>query len=116
MSSLGALFSVGSRIANNGIAVFLMLLKAVGFSASQRSRHFQAHGNDFDAMSAYAYEAMAVSFMNQLQSPQICDCSRPQGDRIRYDSDTRAFGVIDSAGIVRYILQTGSVRVTSNRE
>jgi hypothetical protein len=78
-----------------------MLLKAFGFSASQLSRHFQAHGNDFDALSAHAYEAMAISFMNQLLSAQMRECCRGQGDRIRYDTDTQAFCVIDSAGIVR---------------
>jgi hypothetical protein len=78
-----------------------MVTEAIGFLASQLSLHFQAHGNDFDASSADAYETMAISFMNRILSAQMRECCRPQGDRIRFDTNTDAFCIIDNTGIVR---------------
>jgi pyocin large subunit-like protein len=77
-------------------------LKTKGFmNARQRNRHFNEHGADFGASNAREYEDAADRFLGGTLSVGMHECTRKQGDKIRFDPRSQEFGVIDSGGIIR---------------
>ena len=79
-----------------------MALQTKGFlNARQRNRHFTEHGADFGASNATDYEALADVFLGGSTPTGVEECTRKQGDKLRYDPKTEALGVIDAAGIIR---------------
>lgn len=79
-----------------------MTIVAKGFaSIQQRNRHFQLHGHDFGASHAEEYERFAIAFWDHSVSRGVYEHTRSGGDKLRYDSNTDAFGVLDVTGVIR---------------
>lgn len=79
-----------------------MALQTKGFvNLRQRDRHFSEHGADFGASNAKDYEVSADLFLGGTASSSVHECTRRAGDKVRYDPATEAYGVIDSAGVIR---------------
>ena len=73
-----------------------------GFPDQQaKDDHFQKHGSEFGAADANAYEALAIAFLTSAKSGTMEECTRTQGDWIRFDKVSRAFGVVASDGYIR---------------
>jgi hypothetical protein len=79
-----------------------MALQTKGFlNARQRNRKFSKHGAEFGASNAEDYERSADAFLGGVVPPGVHECPRKEGDRVRYDPQTDAYGVIDAGGIIR---------------
>ena len=64
--------------------------------------HFDLHGDDFDAASSDEYEALAIAFLgSDMMEATMVECVRKNGDRIRFDKASQAFGVCDKDGNLR---------------
>jgi filamentous hemagglutinin len=63
--------------------------------------HFARHGTDFGATSAAQYEAMADTFLNGPRGAGVLQKTRANGDIMRYDPATQAFGVVKPDGTIR---------------
>jgi filamentous hemagglutinin len=76
---------------------------ASGFAdAAARVDHFEKHGADFGAKSAHEYEQMARDFLNQPPKPTIVrGVRRGNGDILRYDTESCAFAVMRSDGVIK---------------
>jgi pyocin large subunit-like protein len=57
--------------------------------------HYAEHGGEFGAADASQYEALADSLWNEPRPSHIEECQRNQGDIVRFDKMTQAYGVID---------------------
>jgi hypothetical protein len=79
-----------------------MPLQTKGFvNTRQRNRKFSKHGADFRASNAEEYERFADMFLGGNAPFGIQECARPQGDRVRYDPKTEAYGVLDASEVIR---------------
>lgn len=79
-----------------------MALQTKGFlNTRQRNRKFSKHGTEFGASNAEDYERSADAFLGGVVPPGVHECARKEGDRLRYDPQTEAYGVIDIAGVIR---------------
>jgi pyocin large subunit-like protein len=79
-----------------------MALKTRGFSnASSLARHYVDHGSDFGSLGAADYEALADQFLGGAKPPHIQERRRANGDIVRFDFLTEAYGVIDGSGVIR---------------
>lgn len=79
-----------------------MALQTKGFlNTRQLNRHFAQHGADFGASNAKEYEEFADGFLGGTLPAGIHECKRTQGDRIRYDPQSQAYGVLDGHGVIR---------------
>jgi len=79
-----------------------MALRTKGFeSLVQLRRHFSEHGSDFSASNPNEYEEMADEFLGGDMAGTMYECVRPGGAKLRYDSSTDAFGVLDPTDIIR---------------
>ncbi len=63
--------------------------------------HFNRHGADFGATSSAQYQQMADNFLTGPRGTNTLELVRPNGDVVRYDPTTDAFGVVSSNGTVR---------------
>jgi len=63
--------------------------------------HYMRHGADFGATSAAQYEAMADTFLNGPRGAGVLQRTRRNGDIVRYDPATQAFGVVKPDGTIR---------------
>ena len=63
--------------------------------------HYTRHGADFGAASAAHYEQMADAFLNGCCGTGVLQKIRANGDIVRYDSATQAFGVVKPDGTIR---------------
>jgi filamentous hemagglutinin len=82
-----------------------MALQTKGFlNARQRNRHFAEHGADFGASNAIDYEASADLFLGGTVPSGVHECTRKQGDKLRYDPKTQNYGVIGSNDVIRTFL------------
>jgi filamentous hemagglutinin len=63
--------------------------------------HFIRHGTDFGATSSAQYQQMADNFLTGPRGTNTLERIRPNGDVVRYDPTTDAFGVVSSNGTVR---------------
>lgn len=76
-------------------------MKSKGFgNLAKLQRHFAKHGREFGALTALEYEEMADGFLTVGRSATIYECTRTGGAFIRFDSQTDAFGVLDTNGII----------------
>jgi hypothetical protein len=79
-----------------------MALQTKGFvNARQRNRKFSKHGAEFGASNAEDYERSADAFLGGVVPSGVHECARKEGDRVRYNPQNDAYGVIDAAGIIR---------------
>jgi pyocin large subunit-like protein len=79
-----------------------MALQTKGFlNTRQLNRKFSKHGADFGASNAEEYERFADDFLGSSARSGVHECGRPQGDKVRYDPQTDAYGVLDAAGVIR---------------
>ena len=67
----------------------------------QRDRKFAKHGAEFGASNSEEYERLADEFLGGIVPDGIHEHTRPAGDRLRYDPQSEAFGVLDASGIIR---------------
>lgn len=63
--------------------------------------HFNRHGADFGATSPTQYQQMADNFLTGPRGANTLERTRANGDVVRYDPTTDAFGVVSSNGTVR---------------
>jgi filamentous hemagglutinin len=63
--------------------------------------HFNRHGADFGATSAAQYERAADGFLSGTRGTGVLEKVRPNGDIVRYDPATEAFGIIKPDGTIR---------------
>ena len=71
------------------------------FDPLELADHFRKHRADFNVSSDKQYEVLADRFLaSPIKSTQM-ECVRQNGDRIRYDMNTRELGVISRAGVIR---------------
>jgi hypothetical protein len=69
--------------------------------AAKRLDHYTRHGADFGATSAAQYEGMADTFLNGPRGTGVLEKVRANGDIVRYDPATQAFGVVKPDGTIR---------------
>jgi pyocin large subunit-like protein len=65
---------------------------------SVRDLHYQKHINEFPFISAVEYEAEADAFMAGAAIPPARECTRANGDRVRFNRNTRYFVVQAASG------------------
>ena len=63
--------------------------------------HFERHGGDFGARTAAEYEQMADRFLTGPRPEGVLERVRPNGDVVRFDPSTDAFGVVSQDGTIR---------------
>lgn len=63
-------------------------------------RHFKDHGSDFGAKNAVDYAKQAKEFLHN-PGAGVLSKTRTNGDVVRFDPATNAFGVMDKAGVPR---------------
>jgi filamentous hemagglutinin len=63
--------------------------------------HYARHGADFGATSAVQYEQAADAFLNGPRGAGVLEKVRTNGDIVRYDPATQAFGVVKPDGTIR---------------
>ena len=68
--------------------------------AENAFRHFKDHGADFDAKNAVDYVRKAQDFLHN-PGPGVLSKTRVNGDVVRFDPATDAFGVMDKTGASR---------------
>jgi pyocin large subunit-like protein len=71
------------------------------FDAAQLAIHFAKHHADFSVTNETEYEKLADVFMASVAHPDVVECTRKQGDIVRYHRSTAEFGVLSAAGIIR---------------
>jgi filamentous hemagglutinin len=70
-------------------------------SPHQLLDHFNRHGADFGVLSASEYEREADGFLNGSLRTGVLQKNRVNGDIVRYDPSTEAFGVVKTDGTIR---------------
>jgi filamentous hemagglutinin len=63
--------------------------------------HFERHSGDFGARTAAEYEQMADRFLTGPRPEGVLERVRPNGDVVRFDPSTDAFGVVSRDGTSR---------------
>jgi pyocin large subunit-like protein len=63
--------------------------------------HFGDHASDFSVSTLMEYEELADHFLSKPSTPDMHECPRKQGDKVRFDKKTNEFGVIGSDGVIR---------------
>ena len=69
----------------------------------EKQNHFQDHEMEFNPPfpSADAYETRAVAFLAGPMTGTMEECTRRNGDVIRYDTATNEFAICNRDGILR---------------
>jgi filamentous hemagglutinin len=62
--------------------------------------HFSDHGHQFSATIADDYEALADQFMSLPLGPDVEECVRPQGGRVRYNRITEEYAAVNNRGFL----------------
>lgn len=76
--------------------------KTRGFqNRTKREEHFLDHGHDFACKNSSRYEALADAFLAGKRNTTTLECRRPQGDILRFDEASNAYGILDSGMIIR---------------
>ena len=60
--------------------------------------HYNKHKNEFAYASETEYQAAADAFMAGPAQPPLRECSRPNGDRVRFHRNERLFAVQAPSG------------------
>jgi len=76
-------------------------LDVARFDAAELTIHFARHRADFVAVSETEYEGLANRFLSGTLHSDLLQCTRKQGDIVRYNVATTEFGVLSSRGIIR---------------
>lgn len=71
------------------------------FDAADLATHFAKHRNDFGVATDVEYESLAHQFLLTAGHADILQCTRKQGDIVRYNKVTAEFGVLSSQGVIR---------------
>lgn len=76
-------------------------------SLARRAEKFKQHGADFAAEMGFAgtevkYEALADIFLTGDPSLNTRECTRTNGEKVRYNQFTEEFGIWRNEGIVTY--------------
>jgi pyocin large subunit-like protein len=69
--------------------------------AIARLDHWGDHKGDFGNCTVDEYVAMADTFLTEPRKPSVEECFRKCGDRLRYDRNTGAFGIITKDAIIK---------------
>lgn len=74
-----------------------------GFATrGQLLEHFYHHGAEFDAATPEEYQSLADAFLGGLPPLGVQECARRRnGDLLRFDPNTQAFGVLSKTGFIR---------------
>jgi hypothetical protein len=67
----------------------------------QRDRHYAKHGGDCGATTPEEYERLADTFFAMVKTATVHECTRSQGDIIRFDQRTDFYGVLSSSMAIR---------------
>ena len=62
--------------------------------------HFTRHGHEVGAVSPAEYEAMAEILWQRPVFPPLHECTRRNGVRCRYDSETEEYSVLATWGTI----------------
>jgi pyocin large subunit-like protein len=70
---------------------------------TEKHDHFWTHNDEFRPhfASADAYEAAAVAFLTEAPGGSIMECTRRNGDLLRYDPVANVFAIVDRGGFVK---------------
>jgi hypothetical protein len=82
----------------------------------ERDTHFERHGAEVGAIDAEDYERMADNFVLGPREADAMDCTRQDGDRVRFGFATHLFGVARTAPVpecIRTFYPVKSSRVNS---
>lgn len=71
-----------------------------GFDPAFLDDHFDQHGDDFGATTSEEYEARADMFLGGPKEPATYECTRKNGDVLRFDIYTEEFGVLRKDGVI----------------
>ena len=94
-----------------------MALRTNGFRLGERLNHLDRHRLEYPWADQYDYEKCADEFLTRELTPQMLECTRKNGDRIRYDTSTCEFGIVSAAGyIVTYFYRRNRGREYFERE
>ncbi len=76
---------------------------ATNFDPLFRLDHYGNHGSDFSVIDAYDYESQARDFLNKplVSGGDIEECTRSNGETVRYDKNTNEFAVVRANGIIK---------------
>jgi len=69
---------------------------------ADRADYFQKHGGQYIVATELEYEALADAFMFSPLTPDVRQCYRPQGDRLRYRDASNDLGIVNR----NYFLKT----------
>jgi len=70
----------------------------------ERGEHYEKHcvrRGEFPCIDDVQYEVLADAFLTTGIRETIMQCTRPQGEIVRYDMITEEFGVLKTNGFVR---------------
>jgi pyocin large subunit-like protein len=76
-------------------------MASVRFESAELAIHHAKHGADFGMVSEGEYEDLARRFLTTQSGPDLKECTRQQGDLIRYNPLTQDFGVLAPDGFIR---------------
>lgn len=71
------------------------------FDARERRRHFANHGPQLGIANETEYEQLADTFLGAPKAAEVIECTRSQGDVVRFDTTTEMFGVLDCKRMIR---------------
>lgn len=92
-------------------------LRTNGFKLGERLNHLSRHRLEHPWVDQYEYEECADEFLTKVLTPLMLECTRKNGDRIRYDTSTDEFGIISATDyIVTYFYRTNRGREYFERE
>jgi pyocin large subunit-like protein len=63
--------------------------------------HFGDHAADFSVSTMEEYEDLADHFLSKPSTPDMHECPRSKGDRVRFDKITQEYGVLGKDGVIR---------------
>jgi pyocin large subunit-like protein len=74
-----------------------------GFDPQLLTRHFDEHGGEFTPpfTNENEYEQAAINFMNEPLSSGVYQGVRTNGDILRFNEATNAFGIMRADGLIR---------------
>lgn len=73
-------------------------------NANQLADHAAKHQDEFGAADATEYLAMAEAFCYGPLGPNMHECTRTNGDVVRFDFVTHELGVVAASAIIRTYL------------
>ena len=91
-----------NRAANDNDPVINRTGNGASFADRERlADHYNRHGADFGAKSEAEYQQMADNFLTGPRNSTTLEITRSNGDVVRYDPASDAFGVVSSNGSIR---------------